>query len=62
MRISKIILASLLLLFTVGAWGQQKEGDVTIDYNRPRKYIVGGVGVEGNNYLSPDQILENMIY
>ena len=58
MRISKIILASLLLLFTVGAWGQQKEGDVTIDYNRPRKYIVGGVGVEGNNYLSPDQILQ----
>ena len=58
MRISRIVLASLLLLFTAGAWGQQKKADVTIDYNRPKKYIVGGVGVEGNNYLSPDQILQ----
>ena len=58
MRISKIVLASLLLLLTVSAWGQQNEGGVTIDYNRPKKYIVGGVGVEGNNYLSPDKILQ----
>ena len=58
MRISKIILASLLLLVTYGAWGQQKEEGVTIDYNRPKKYIVGGVSVEGNNYLSPEQILQ----
>ena len=58
MRISKIVLASLLLLVTYGAWGQQKGGEVTIDYNRPKKYIVAGVGVEGNNYLSPEQILQ----
>ncbi len=58
MRISKIVLASLLLLVTYGAWGQQKGNDVMIDYNRPKKYIVGGVSVEGNNYLSPDQILQ----
>ena len=48
MRISRIVLASLLLLVSFGAWGQQK-GGVTVDYNRPKKYIVGGVGVEGNN-------------
>ena len=58
MRISKIVLASLLLLVAYGAWGQQKGGEVTIDYNRPKKYIVAGVGVEGNNYLSPEQILQ----
>ncbi len=58
MRISKIVLASLLLFMAFGAWGQQKEEDVTVDYTRPKKYIVGGVGVEGNNYLSPDQILQ----
>ena len=58
MRISRIVLASLLLFVTLGAWGQQEGSDVVIDYNRPKKYIVGGVGVEGNNYLSPDQILQ----
>ena len=58
MRISKIVLASLLLLLAFSAWGQNDGGDVTIDYNRPRKYIVGGVGVEGNDYLSPEQILQ----
>ncbi len=58
MRISKIVLTSLLLLMAYASWGQQKGDDVTIDYNRPRKFIVGGVGVEGNNYLSPDQILQ----
>ena len=58
MRISRIVLASLLVFITFGAWGQQKGSDVVVDYNRPKKYIVGGVGVEGNNYLSPDQILQ----
>ena len=58
MRISRIVLASLLVFVTFGAWGQQKGSDVVVDYNRPKKYIVGGVGVEGNNYLSPDQILQ----
>ena len=29
-----------------------------IDYNRPRKYIVGGVTVEGNNYFNSQQIIQ----
>ena len=58
MRISKIISTSLLLLMAWSAWGQQAGGDVTVDYNRPRKYIVGGVEVEGNEYLNPTQILQ----
>ena len=58
MRFSKIISASLLLLMGFAAWGQQAENDVVVDYSKPKKYIVGGVGVEGNNYLSQDQILQ----
>ena len=58
MRISRIAYASLLLLFTLTSWGQNDGGDIVVDYNKPQKYIVGGVGVEGNNYFSPDQILQ----
>ena len=58
MRISKIFLTSLLLFVALGAWGQQSRDEVTIDYNKPKKYIIGGVGVEGNNYLNPDQIMQ----
>ena len=32
--------------------------NVLVDYNNPKKYIVGGVSVEGNNYFSPEQILQ----
>lgn len=58
MRISRIAYASLLLLFSLTSWGQNDGGDIVVDYNKPQKYIVGGVGVEGNNYFSPDQILQ----
>ena len=45
-----------LLLFSLAGWAQ---GDgVTVDYNNPKKYIVGGVGVEGNHYFSESQILQ----
>ena len=39
-------------------WAQQSGRGVEIDYNNPKKYIVGGVTLEGNEYLSPDQILQ----
>lgn len=42
------------LLMTVSAMAQQD--GFTIDYNNPKKYIVGGVTVEGTNYFSPEQI------
>ncbi len=45
-----------LLLISLAGWSQ---GDgVTVDYNNPKKYIVGGVGVEGNHYFSESQILQ----
>ena len=59
MRISRIVSVSLLLLMGLSVWAQQSGSDIVVDYNKPQKYIVGGVSVEGNNYFSSDQILQN---
>ena len=45
--------ASCLQLFA-----QEAEEDITVDYNNPQKYIIGGVSVEGNKYINSDQILK----
>ena len=45
---------ALLLLFPLAGLAQ----DVVVDYNNPKKYIVGGVSVEGNNHFSPEQIIQ----
>ena len=54
MRIILLFLASLLPLM---ASAQEQGKGYTTDYNNPRKYIVGGVRVEGNNYFSESQIV-----
>lgn len=48
----------LLMALSCPVWAQQAGSGVEIDYNNPKKYIIGGVKVEGNQYLSPDQILQ----
>ena len=53
-----MIFAALALLLPCAGWAQQKGGDVVVDYNNPKKYIVGGVSVEGNSYFSPQQIIQ----
>ncbi len=35
-----------------------QESGAEVDYNRPRKYTVAGVEVEGNNYFSASQIIQ----
>ena len=45
------------LLVLTGAVALAQSG-VTVDYNNPQKYIVGGVTVEGNNYVNRDQIVQ----
>ncbi|MGM9748502.1 MAG: outer membrane protein assembly factor [Candidatus Cryptobacteroides sp.] len=35
----------------------QKEDDIIIDYNNPKKYIVGGVSVEGNTYFAAERLI-----
>lgn len=47
--------ALLYVLSGAVAWAQS---GVTVDYNNPKKYIVGGVTVEGNNYVNRDQIVQ----
>ncbi|MCM1176539.1 MAG: BamA/TamA family outer membrane protein [Bacteroidales bacterium] len=55
MRIIRIVfMVCVLMLMTVSAMAQQ--GGVTVDYNNPKKYVVGGVTIEGANYFSPEQI------
>ena len=58
MRIKHIITLALLMLLSVSVRAQQAAGGVEVDYNNPRKYIIGGVSVEGNNYFAPEQILQ----
>ena len=58
MKIFRIIFLPLLLALSCPLWAQQSGGSVEVDYNNPKKYIVGGVTLEGNEYLSPDQILQ----
>ncbi len=58
MKIKHIITLALLMLLSVSVRAQQTAGGVEVDYNNPRKYIIGGVSVEGNNYFAPEQILQ----
>ena len=58
MRVRQIIYLAFLMLLSTPVWAQQSGRGVEVDYNNPKKYIVGGVKVEGNNYFSPDQIIQ----
>ena len=48
----------ILMLMPVMMRAQQSSKDIEVDYNNPKKYIIGGVRVEGNNYFAPEQILQ----
>ena len=58
MRISRIVYIAFFLLMAAPLWAQQSGKDVVVDYNNPKKYIVGGARVEGTNYFSSEQILQ----
>ena len=58
MRYSRIATLLLALVLTLPSWAQQAGKDVVVDYNNPKKYVVGGVKVEGCSYFSPEQILQ----
>jgi len=53
----KFLLMPLLALLSFGAFAQEVT-DVEVDYTHPRKYIVGGVSVEGNTYFNAQQIIQ----
>ncbi len=52
-----VLLASALML-SLPVFAQLPGKDVEVDYNNPKKYVVGGVRVEGNNYFAQEQILQ----
>ena len=60
MRICRTALLMLLLALTLPLRAQQSGEDIVVDYNNPKKYIVGGVKVEGTQYFSQEQILQNV--
>ncbi|MBO8428839.1 MAG: BamA/TamA family outer membrane protein [Bacteroidetes bacterium] len=51
---SLLIVSLLALLSPLSLYSQAGQ---TVDYNNPRKYIIGGVQVSGIKYLSKEQIL-----
>lgn len=57
MRSLKTIFLTLLAALPLASYGQQADG-IEVDYSNPKKYIVGGVSVEGNHYYSSSQIVQ----
>ena len=57
MKFSRIICLLVALVCAVPA-SAQSSSKVEVDYNNPKKYIVGGVEVEGNEHFAPSQILQ----
>lgn len=47
-----------MAVLSLPAMAQLSQDEITVDYNNPRKYVVGGIEVEGNHYFSPDQIIQ----
>ncbi len=58
MRVCRIIFLFLLAAVAVPVPAQDGEDGIVVDYNNPKKYKVGGVSVEGNNYFSDKQIIQ----
>ena len=58
MKVFRIAVTVIALALSMPVWAQTSGKDVVVDYNNPKKYIVGGVKVEGNTYYSSDQIIQ----
>ena len=58
MKVYRMAVTLLAMALSMPLWAQKSGSDVVVDYNNPKKYIVGGVKVEGNSYYSSEQILQ----
>ena len=56
MRTARAIISLALLLLPLA--GRAQDSSVTVDYNNPKTYKVGGVSVSGNHYFSEQQIVQ----
>lgn len=57
MNIRRIIAFLLVTLCAQPLLAEPGSG-VEVDYNNPKKYVVGGISVSGNNYFSAQQIIQ----
>ncbi len=57
MKFSRIVCLLFAFALSASAWAQSN-GKIEVDYNNPKTYIVGGVDVEGNNHIAPQQIIQ----
>ena len=57
MRHIATVLTTVFLMLAPLALSAQKD-DYVVDYNRPEKFHVAGVSVEGNHYFSEQQIIQ----
>ena len=56
MKLSKLIFSVIALAMPLFAAAQQTGFEV--DYNNPRKFILGDITVEGNHYFSAQQVIQ----
>ena len=56
MKLSKLIFSVIALAMPLFAAAQQTGFEV--DYNNPRKFLLGDITVEGNHYFSAQQVIQ----
>ena len=58
MKYKKLIFLFVAALFTLSANALPESDGVSVNYDAPKKYIVGGVDCEGVNYFSKNQVIQ----
>ena len=58
MKIRRSVCLFVLALAGFNLAAQTDRNAIEIDYNNPKEYVLGGVGVEGNTYFGENQILQ----
>ena len=58
MKLTRIICFLATMALTVPMSAQTSGEKIEVDYNNPKKYVVGGIEVEGNHYFAPQQIIQ----
>ena len=58
MKLTRIICFLATMALTVPMLAQTSGEKIEVDYNNPKKYVVGGIEVEGNHYFAPQQIIQ----
>ena len=56
MRVYRILSVIISFVFSYSLFAQGN--GITVDYNNPKKYVIGGVRVDGNHYFGAEKILQ----